>query len=243
MVQLSDERDVDTLRQISLLLDRENQRLIEKVRQLTVELARVRGVPNADQLELALLQELRQARDQVLRPAARSTDASSTSTPRPGHPGFGPRHQAALPTVEIRHELPPDRRACPACGGELAEMTGQAETSERVTTVKLTYQVEQHVRQKYRCSCNGAVVTAPAPPTLIPGGRYTPAFAVGVAVAKYADHLPLAPERGQAEGRETVHLGTTWCGAGRCSPGSRPPGRISETLAGRRWCRTSNARL
>jgi transposase len=35
------------------------------------------------------------------------------------------------------------------------------------------------------------VVTAPAPPALIPGGRYAPAFAVGVAVAKYADHLPL----------------------------------------------------
>lgn len=37
----------------------------------------------------------------------------------------------------------------------------------------------------------GAVVTAPAPPALIPGGRYTSAFAVGVAVAKYADHPPL----------------------------------------------------
>jgi transposase len=70
-------------------------------------------------------------------------------------------------------------------------MAGQAETSERISTVKLTYQVEHHVRQKYRCGCNGAVVTAPAPPTLIPGGRYAPEFAVGVAVAKYADHLPL----------------------------------------------------
>ena len=35
------------------------------------------------------------------------------------------------------------------------------------------------------------MVTAPGPPALIPGGRYAPAFAVGVAVAKYADHLPL----------------------------------------------------
>jgi transposase len=189
MVQLSDERDVDTLRQITLLLDRENQRLIENVRRLTLELARLRGVPNAEQLELAILQELQQARDQALRPPARSTDMSTP--PRPRRPGHGPRTQAALPTVEIRHELPPDQRACPACGGELSEMTGQAETSERITTVKLTYQVEQHIRHKYRCGCNGAVVTAPAPPTLIPGGRYAPEFAVGVAVAKYADHLPL----------------------------------------------------
>jgi transposase len=191
MVQLSDERDLETLRQVSLLLDRENQRLIDKVRQLTAELARLRGVPNAEQLELALLRELQHARAQVFRRPAPSTDASASAPPRPKHPGHGPRAQAALPTVEVRHELAPDQRTCPACGGELCEMTGQAETSDRITTVKLTYQVEHHVRQKYRCGCNGAVVTAPASPTLIPGGRYAPAFAVGVAVAKYADHLPL----------------------------------------------------
>jgi hypothetical protein len=40
---------------------------------------------------------------------------------------------------------------------------GQAETSDRITTVKLSYQVEHHLRQKYRCACNGAVVTAPGP--------------------------------------------------------------------------------
>lgn len=189
MVPLKDERDLDTLRQISLLLDRENQRLIDKVRQLTAELARLRGVANVEQLELALLEELQHARAQVFRHDERG--AAGTSVPRRPHPGHGPRTQVALPSTEIRHELPPDQRQCPACGGELSEMTGQAETSERITTVKLTYQVEHHVRQKYRCACNGAVVTAPAPPTLIPGGRYTPEFAVGVAIAKYADHLPL----------------------------------------------------
>jgi len=189
MVQLKDERDLDTLRQISLLLDRENQRLIDKVRQLTAGLARLRGAPNVAQLELALLQELEHARAQVFQRDTRRPE--SASRPRPPQPGHGPRPQPTLPTIELRHELPPDQRACPACGGALAEMTGQAETSERITTVKLTYQVEHHVRQKYRCACNGAVVTAPAPPTLIPGGRYAPEFAVGVAVAKYADHLPL----------------------------------------------------
>jgi transposase len=68
-----------------------------------------------------------------------------------------------LPTTEIRHELPPEQRECPACGGQLTEMIGQSEVSDRITTVKLTYQVEHHVRQKYRCACNGAVVTAPPP--------------------------------------------------------------------------------
>jgi transposase len=160
MVPLSQERDLETLRQISLLLDRENQRLIGRVRELTAELARVRGVPQAEQLELALLEELQRARAQVFQ-RARVTESATPS--RPAHPGHGPRPQPTLPTIEIRHELAPDQRQCPACGGELREMMGQAESSERITTVKLTYHVEHHVRQKYRCACNGAVVTAPAP--------------------------------------------------------------------------------
>ena len=49
----------------------------------------------------------------------------------------------------------------------------------------------RHKRKKYRCSCGGCVETAPRPEELIPGGRYTINFAVGVAIAKYADHLPL----------------------------------------------------
>jgi transposase len=93
--------------------------------------------------------------------------------------------------VEIHHDLPLEDRQCPACGGALTEVTGQAERSERITTVKLTYQVEHHVRQKYRCACNGAVVTAPGPIQVMPGSRYAPEFGVGVVVAKYADHLPL----------------------------------------------------
>ncbi len=48
-----------------------------------------------------------------------------------------------------------------------------------------------HRRLKYRCACNACVVTAPAPPKLIPGGRYSVEFAVEVAAGKYLDHLPL----------------------------------------------------
>jgi transposase len=187
VVPLAEERDVDTLRQISLLLERENQRLITKNLQLTAELARLRGLPEVAQLTFAAEQTLQQTRAAILDRAA----VPSPSTPRPPRPGHGPREQPALPVIEVRHELPVDQRGCPACGGTLTELVGQSETAERITTVKATYHVEHHARQKYRCACNGAVVTAPAPPALIPGGRYTPAFAIGVAVAKYADHLPL----------------------------------------------------
>jgi transposase len=187
VVKLTDEQDVETLRQISLLLDRENQRLIAKNLQLTAELARLRGVSEVEQLAFSVQHELQQTRAQIFQ----REDVTPPPAPRRPQPGHGPREQPALPTVEICHELAPDQRQCPACGGDLTEMAGQYESSERITTVKLTYQVEQHLRQKYRCACNGAVVTAPGPAQMIPGGRYAPAFAVGVAVAKYADHCPL----------------------------------------------------
>jgi transposase len=191
MVELTKEQDLETLRQISLLLDRENQRLITKTLELTAELARLRGIPNPEQLHLAVLQDLQQRRAQLFYHDASSSSDPAARPKRPSHPGHGPHPQPTLPVIEIRHALPPDDRQCPACGGELTEMIGQTATSERLTTVKLTYQVEHHVRQKYRCRCNGAVVTAPGPAQVTPGSRYAPEFGVGVAVAKYADHLPL----------------------------------------------------
>ena len=210
MVELTKEHDLETLRQISVLLDRENQRLITKTLELTAEVARLRGVSDPTQLQLAVLQELEQRRAQLFhRDAALSESAARPQ--RPPQPGHGPRPQPALPVVEIRHELLGDDPQCPACGGELTEMTGQVETSERITTVKLTYQIEHHVRQKYRCRCNGAVVTAPGPAQVVPGSRYAPEFGVSVAVAKYADHLPLERQvRMMAREGLTVDSQTLW---------------------------------
>jgi transposase len=188
MVELAKEQNLETLRQVSLLLDRENQRLITKTLHLTAELARLQGIPHPEQQQLAVLHELEQRRAELFQCEPPST---ADRAARPAPPGHGPRPQPTLPIVEIRHALAPADRACPACGGALHEMTGQTETTERITTVKLSYQVEHHVRQKYRCRCNGAVVTAPGPVQVTPGGRYAPEFGVGVAVAKYADHLPL----------------------------------------------------
>lgn len=203
MIDLTQERDVDTLRQISLLLERENQRLITKTLELTAENARLRGLPDPEQLALAELRALEQRRAQVLTPAA---DTPSPAPPaRPPRPGHGPRPQPTLPVVERHHELALKQRACPACGGDLTEMAGQTEDSERITTVTLTYQVEHHRRHKYRCACNGAVVTAPGPVQVIAGGRSAPEFGVGVAVAKYADHLPLERQV-RMMAREGLHV-------------------------------------
>ena len=195
MVRLQDERDLETLRQISILLDNENKRLIERNRKLTLEVARLLGYDDnqREQLELSLLRELEQAREQVFRSderqkEKRGAEEPQAKKPRPGH---GPRPQPQLPYVELAvSELAEGDKECEVCGGKLVEMKGQFEESEWVTVIHRQFRRER-IQQKYRCSCNANVVTAPGAEKLIPGGRYTVEFAAEVAVGKYADHLPL----------------------------------------------------
>jgi transposase len=196
MVRLQDERDLETLRQIGILLDNENRRLIEKNRQLTLELARALGFDEKqrEQLELSLLRELEQARERVFRcdepkSEEKRADEPERKKPRPGH---GPRPQAQLPLAELPvFQLAEENRECKVCGGKVGEMKGQFEESEWVTVIHRQFRRERIRQQKYRCSCNANVVTAPGPEKLIPGGRYTVEFAAEVAVGKYVDHLPL----------------------------------------------------
>ncbi len=71
-------------------------------------------------------------------------------------------------------------------------MAGQFETSEMIDFVEVSYRLVQVKQQKYVCRCGGCVETAPGPERAMPGGRYSLAFAIKVAVDKYLDHIPLA---------------------------------------------------
>jgi transposase len=197
VLALQDETRPEVLRQAALLLEQENRRLHQRIQDLSQELARLQGrdVTTALQLELDALKELLAKREQAL------FGDSSEKRPRPGLPetsaepkpqrGHGPREQPQLSVIEVRHALEESCRDCPACGGHLEEIKGQHDKSDEITVVERQFVVTRHLRQKYRCRCNGSVVTAPGPRKLIPSGRYSPTFAVEVAVSKYLDHLPL----------------------------------------------------
>jgi transposase len=126
VVPLDEERDVETLRQISHLLTRENQRLLTANLELRAELARLRGEPEVTQLAFTVAH--------AVPPRTSSAPIPAPPRPRDARPGHGPRAQPALPIVETIHTLPPDQRGCPACGGTLVEMAGQCETAERITS-------------------------------------------------------------------------------------------------------------
>jgi len=189
-------RDVDTLQQAALLLEKTVISQQTTIARLKAENARLRGETVPAQLELDLLKEQLDAlRHKIFAPSSekRSREGDDAMADRVTEPrrGHGPKDQPLLPISTVTHTLPDSERTCPVCQGQLDPMGEQTEDSEEITVIEASYQVVTHRRQKYRCRCNGSVITAPGPLKLTPGGRYSPEFAVHVAEAKYLDHAPL----------------------------------------------------
>lgn len=190
-----DNLDEERLRQAAKLLERENERLIRQVVELKQKLRAAQGnsVQQMDLLaeleqQLAVRNKMLFGRSSEKRPHGEKVDSADGKIPQTGH---GPREQTELAQVEREHELDTPDQTCTSCGGKLEEMAGQFEESEEVDSLERQFVLVRHKRKKYRCRCGGCIETAPGPDKLIAGGRYSIDFAVSVAVAKYADHLPL----------------------------------------------------
>jgi transposase len=214
VVRLAEERDIEVLRQTALLLVAENERLHRRLLDLTRDLAHARGQEAAQlELEIQWLQEKLAAQTRQIfgassetRPRPREADSEQV----PLRSGHGPRAQAELPVVETLHTVDEPDRMCPKCGGHTEQWEGQFEESEEIDVVERSFRVVKHRREKRRCGC-GHIETALGPPKLIAGGRYSVGFAVEVAVAKYADHLPLARQvRQMARAGLVVDTQTLW---------------------------------
>jgi transposase len=187
-----DSLDDAQLRQAAKLLERENEWLVRQVLELKQKLSSIEG-RNVEQLELlADLEQQLATRNKMLfgRSSEKRRGAAKEQEVKP-QTGHGPREQQELLRVEREHELDAADHICPSCGGQLAAMVGQFEEADEVDSLERQFVLVHHKRKKYRCACGGCVETAPGPEKLIPGGRYSIDFAISVAVAKYADHLPL----------------------------------------------------
>ena len=209
MIAIEHEQRPDVLRQVALLLERENRYLHERIKKLTLELGRLQGADAATlQLEIDQLKEMLERREREIFAASSERRPRKRKDPdaeRPPQTGHGPTPQSQLPVIEETHELPPEKRDCTVCGGTLEPMGDQAEESEEITVVQRQFVLKKRRCRKYRCRCNASVVTAPAPPKLIPGGRYSPEFAAAVAIDKYLDHQPLE-RQSRAMAREGLQV-------------------------------------
>lgn len=195
-ISLEHEKDIETIRKVALLQQTEIRKLQKRIGELVAELASLKGAEATEQLrlEIAALQEAldRRVRELYGRSSERRESADTPESTGPkAQIGHGPTAQPELPIVTVEHELDQPDTICPKCGGALAEMQGQAEESEEIDVIRSEYRLVKRRRKKYACRCGACVETAPGPDKLIPGGRYSIDFAVAVAVAKYADHLPL----------------------------------------------------
>jgi len=187
--------DLDTAKQMLAVAFSEIERLNKCIATLTTQLAAAKGKAEADQLQL----ELQHLKEQLGSFQHKVFGDSSEKRPRKKGPqpgkkpkrGHGPREQPALTKQEVLFELPESDRECPSCGKEMTAVPGLTEDSTVIAKLSQQFWELLAKRQKYRCSCNGALRVAPGPHKAIEGGRYTLDFAVNVAVDKYADALPL----------------------------------------------------
>ena len=191
---LEDIDDIELLRKAALLLQQDNKKLVRLLARLKQELHALRGGdPEQLKLQIADLEQQLATRNRMLfgeksEKRARPSESKPDTTVRSGH---GPRSQPLLPEVEQIHVLDEADKTCTNCGGELHVWQDQYEESEEVDVVELKYVLKKHKRQKYRCTCGACIETAPGPVKLFAGARYSVDFCISVAIAKYADHLPL----------------------------------------------------
>ena len=96
------------------------------------------------------------------------------------------------PDIPVREERIVQNPApsCPCCGKGMSD-SGMTEDTEQLTVIPKKYEILKQMRVKYRCSCQGAVMTAPAPPRIIPGSSYSDEMILDVVLSKYCDLIPI----------------------------------------------------
>jgi transposase len=204
-IDINQEQDIERLRKLALKQEEELRLITDYLLKEKAEIRRLREMLSLKQQnELSFLKDILKKRERALFGdkterrhrvhvwVSKAEEPEESTTQR----GHGPTPQPQLDVIERVHDLDEPDKMCPKCGNQLQEWVGQFETSEVITSVERQYVVVKEKRKKYRCKCNACVETAPSPYKLKSGSRYTPEFAVDVAVAKYLDHLPLQRQVG-----------------------------------------------
>ena len=108
-----------------------------------------------------------------------------------GHTGHGRKIPENLPEREEIIDLPEDKKFCQYCGKPYVEI-GLEEVSSEVCVEK-RYYLKRIKRKVYKksCNCPNPIVTTPAPPKIIPKGKFSIKFWVDVLINKYRNHLPV----------------------------------------------------
>jgi transposase len=139
-----------------------------------------------EQLESLRREQFEASSERYKKPEKKPNEPKAPAKPRikkpsERYPGIPVREQ-----VVVQHPAP----NCPCCGKGMVD-SGMTEDSEQLTVIPKKYEITLQKRVKYRCSCHGAVITASAPPRIIPGSSYSDEMILDVALSKYCDLIPM----------------------------------------------------
>lgn len=181
--------DLDSLKALVVELSQDNSRksaqIIYLQEQLNLALAR-RCVASSEKLSPDQIRLFDEAEAEVL-PEAPAAGDDNIEIPAHTRKKRGRKPlPAALPRVEVIHELPEAERCCPH-DGQVLKIIGE-ETSEQLDIVPAKIPVIRHVRKRYACGC-GQCIRTPAQP--IPKSLASPGLLAHITVSKYQDALPL----------------------------------------------------
>jgi transposase len=200
----------DEVRQVARLLVTENEELHRRLQKLSSRLDKLEGADaHTLQLEIDNLQrKLNKGHDSTPRSERRRPHRRKKKNSRRKRSGGARTPQVNLPHIDDHRTLDEADRRCSSCGGTAVAMGDACEESEVVDIVERSFNVRRVRRQKYVHGCDCApkkIVVAPGPLRVVSGSRYTLAFAVAVAVAKFADHMPLGRQASQMR-RQGLHV-------------------------------------
>lgn len=162
-----------------------------RLEHLVRELQRARFGPRSEKLQPDQMELAFEDIEVALAAATEENDAAAESRTgeRPARTPRGPRR---LPKDLPREErvLVPEDLICPCGCGDMVRI-GE-DRSERLDVTPAQFRLIVTIRPRYACPKGRAGIRqAPPAPALIEGGLATEALLAHVAVAKFADHLPL----------------------------------------------------
>lgn len=97
-----------------------------------------------------------------------------------------------FPRIPIEHDLPAEQKICTRCATPhpLTRIGQEVRECYRFEPPKIS--VEQHIRPTYACEhCHEQVITASAPPVILPKSMASPSLLAYLITSKFIDGLPL----------------------------------------------------
>ncbi len=174
--------EVATLRAENATLRAENAALRERNEELTVLVAGLQRQLFGRKTEKMPPVE-KEIRDQEGRPA----DPEKAARRRKKNA----QTRKELPTEEVLHPLPEEKKVCPKCGGtDFRKLPTGEETSEyEYRPARVVRRV--HTQEKWACRCGECILTAEGPTKVWEGASYGPGLVAQVVTAKCVDSIPL----------------------------------------------------